>query len=110
MAGVCFQDQPDVLAGREFQGARGAGRDVHDKFDATVDAGFDERTFRLQLQDVAGEDVAGAEAVRRLRGEQDVARANGDADAVAGASVAERHFDFAVTFAKAEAHDAVGFA
>src|ERR1700739_3740204 len=105
---MSFDDEPDEETGRKVEGADGAWGDV----DLKKCAGFylqgDHPAARFEGNNRAGENVAGAEEVRRLGGNENVTGANGDANFAAGFGFAERDFDFAGGMIERDAHDAVG--
>ena len=88
VAGVGFDDQPDEETGREVEGADGAGCDVDLKNCAGFHAEGDHGAASFEGFDRAGKNVASAEEVRRLGGDENVAGADGYADFTAGFGVA----------------------
>ncbi len=96
MAGVGFQDEPDLLAGRECERMDCARGEMSGAARAAIDFRFHVRTTLFQRGKRSSDNVARAESARVFGGEKDIARADGQSGVLAGRKRAERNFQSAI--------------
>src|SRR5450755_2155090 len=105
-----FQYDPNRLAGGKPKAARGAGRHVHRECHSRLDAYDDRRSPLLERSNFPFQNIASAEPLRTLVGEQDVSGANRNFDAIVWRSVTKRHLNLRCALLETYAHHAVNLA
>ena len=89
-----FDDQPDALAGSQFQGTRGARRDVNQKQGSGIHSTNDCGAVGLQRCNGSFQNVAGAQTFRLARSQENISGANSNVDAVANRGIRKWHLEF----------------
>ncbi len=100
MAGVRFHDQPDSASGLELEGIAGGEGEVDFHFYSAIHARGHDYIPLLEGEQATGQYVAGAQAGRLNRGQQDVAGANADDQTRTGFGAHQRRFQFDIAIAE----------